>query len=302
MVHHFPFINLIFAKIALTGVTYNKRMMIIVAIICIFMFPLAILDKLYNLLTRKFVIGRVQITITTLCTLRCKDCCAMMPSYRSPKNMDYLDIIGDIYKLLDAVDCIYTFYIIGGEPFIHNDIAKIINKLLSSNKIKRINIVTNGTVILNKETIDIMKTKRVTVQISGYPQNVVPNISTFIKCLQENNIRYVYNSDQRWKYLGDKKFIERDSRAKREVFDLCYNTLCNTMINGKYSICSFAAAGIDLGIFPKNENEFVDIRELAKADIRGKLKQLFSLKYLSACDFCEGCTFSAKTIEPAEQI
>jgi organic radical activating enzyme len=301
-VHSFPFVNLIFAKIALTGIKYNKLMSVIASASCIFMFPVAILNNLYNTLAGKFVIGQVSISITTLCTLKCKECSTMMPLYKNPKNMDCMDIISDIDKLLDAVDCIYVFYVYGGEPFIHRDIAKIINKLLSSKKIKRVNIVTNGTIIPGKEATDIMKSKKLKVQISGYPQSVVPNVSVLIKYLKENNIYYVYNKSQKWKYLGDKKIIKRNPHEKREVFDLCYSTLCNTMIHGKFHICPVAAAGVDLGIFPERDNDFVNIRELSREDARKKLKELFSLRYISACDFCEGNTFLAKTIEVAEQI
>jgi len=299
---HFPYSQLIIAKIAIMGITFNKLMRMIAAVFFMFMFPVAIFDNIYNKLTRKFVIGRVQLTITTICTLRCKECSSMVPFFKSPKNMDYKDIVNDIDKLLEAVDYIYALYVYGGEPFVHVDIAKILDYLLSLKKVKKLIVITNGTIIPDKETTNIMKNRRLRVQVSGYPLNVVPNINKLLKHFKENDIHFTYSKSQKWISHGEKKFIERDLYMKRELFDLCTSKSCNTMINGKFYICPISANGMELGIFPEKENDFVDIRKLSKGETIKSLKQLFAQKYISACDFCEGNTFLAKTIEPAEQI
>jgi hypothetical protein len=200
------------------------------------------------------------------------------------------------------VDYIYAFQIAGGEPFIHKDIAIIINKLLSSKKIATINIVTNGDVIPGKDALAAMRDKRVKVQISGYPLSVVPNISEFIRTLDENNIRYAYSKNQKWKYLGDKSFKSRTNYEKKELFSLCLFALCNHMIDGKYHICPFSANGMNIGVFPEDENDFVDIRKLSVNDAKQKLRKVLELEYISACDYCEGNTFLSKTINAAEQI
>ena len=60
--------------------------------------------------------------------------------------------------------------VLGGEPFLNKDLDKIINKLLKSNKIQRIEVVTNGTIIPNnKELLNILSNSRVNISISKYP-------------------------------------------------------------------------------------------------------------------------------------
>jgi hypothetical protein len=74
------------------------------------------------------------------------------------------------------------------------------------------------------------------------------------------------------------------------------------MINGKYHICPYSAHGMELGVVPLNNNDFVNAREHNIADSRTELKQLFRKKHISACHYCEGNTFLSKTIKAAEQI
>jgi organic radical activating enzyme len=299
---NFPLLRVLIAKIALSGFKYNLPMYLVTVFLGVFLLPIAILHSTINTLCGKFVIGQISTIITTMCNLKCVQCLSMMPLYRHPLNMDLVSVLNDIDKLLEIVDYIYAFQISGGEPFLNKDIAVIIKRLLSSNKIATINIVTNGGVIPEKETLNAMKDKKVKVQISGYPQDLVPNISEFMKTLDNNNIKYAYSVNQKWKYLGDKSYKHREPVQRKEVFDLCVFTMCNHMINGKYHICSFSANGMNLGIIPQDSSDYVDIRELPILEARKELRCLLNKKYITACNYCEGNTFLSKTIPSAEQI
>ena len=302
VVLYFPFTRLLLAKVARSGVQYNYFMHIIIGIFGILMLPVAAVSSAYNKIRGRFVIGQVTMVITTRCNLKCKKCSSMMPLYEHPQDMMLVDVLSDIERFLEAVDHVYAYQLLGGEPFLNKDIAEIIKKLLSSKKISSINIVTNGGVLPKKDALLVMKDKRVKIQISGYPQNLVPNYPKFIKALDDNGIQYAYSKDQKWKDLGDKTFINRTPAQKKEVFSLCAFTLCNHLLNGRYYVCPVAADGMNVGILPEVKSDYVDIRDLSAQEAREKLKQLLKKRHMSTCDYCEGNTFLSKTIPAAEQL
>jgi len=298
---HFPLTRILLAKVGRSGVQYNRLMHLLTGFLGVLMLPVAAVSSLNNKVHDRFVIGQVTMVITTRCNLKCKKCSSMMPFYERPQDMALSDVLNDIDLFLKIVDHVYAFQLLGGEPFLNRDIAVIIERLLSSDKISTINIVTNGGILPREDALEAMKDKRVKVQISGYPQNLVPNFPKFVRLLDDSGIDYAYSKDQKWKDLGDKTFINRTEAQKREVFSLCAFTLCNHMINGRYYLCPVAADGMNVGIIPENRDDFVDLRELSTEDARGQMKQLLKKKYMSACDYCEGNTFLSQTIPAAEQ-
>jgi len=298
----FPLTRVLLAKVARSGVQYNTFMHLLTGFLGVLMLPVAIVSSLIDKIRGRFVIGQVTMVITTRCNLKCKKCSSMMPLYKHPQDMAMADILQDIDLFLGAVDHVYAYQLLGGEPFLHKDIAQAIRKLLSSDKVSTVNIVTNGGVVPKEEALAAMKDTRVKVQISGYPPELVPRLPQFLKALDDNGIKYAISKDQKWKDLGDKTFIERTPAQKKELFSLCAFTLCNHLINGRYYICPVAADGMNSGIIPECTDDYVDIRELSSQDAREQLKRLVKKDYISACDYCEGNTFLAKTIPAAEQI
>ena len=301
-VRTFPLLRVVLFKVALPGMKYDTPHIVTLTILCLLVFPIAVFHSLYNRITGKFIIDNVQTCITTLCTLKCKECVTMIPLYSKPQNMNCTNILSDIDKLLKIVDYIVTFGVSGGEPFLHGNLAEIVNKMLLSNKISYIGIATTGMVIPKKEIIDVLKNNRIKVIISGYPEKLVPNVSKFIKILRDNGINYGYSKNQKWKYYGDKNFKNRSIHENRELFSLCISSLCNVILDGKYYVCIFSVGGIDLGIIPQNEDDFVNIRELSVEEAKTKLLSFRRKKIFFCCNYCDGNTFLSKTIEPAEQI
>ena len=76
-----------------------------------------------------------------------------MQYYLTPKNSDIDLLFKSIDRLMDSVDSLYEFRVVGGEPFINKQIGKVINKLLQYETIKEIVIYTNATIIPKKVKI-----------------------------------------------------------------------------------------------------------------------------------------------------
>ena len=59
--------------------------------------------------------------------------------------------------------------ILGGEPLIHTELFKILNDISQIKNINKIQIVTNGTLLLNEKSLEIIrKNKKISVFIINY--------------------------------------------------------------------------------------------------------------------------------------
>lgn len=106
--------------------------------------------------------------VGTKCTLHCKDCCNLIP-YLQQKSFD-VDKIMDNLRYITKDITVEALQIQGGEPFTHKEIHKIIQGCAENKNINKIEIATNGTILPNKQTIDILKkySEKVVVRFSDY--------------------------------------------------------------------------------------------------------------------------------------
>ena len=182
-----------------------------------------------------------ELVLTTRCTLRCESCNNLMQYFNS-KNA-YTCSLQGISAALDAifsvVDSIGSVRIIGGEPLLFKDIAKVAQKLENEPKVKSFNIVTNGTIRLKDELLDALEhSKKSMVCISDYSKS--PNLTTklyqkeIIKSLESRQIAYhfVFNNEgDSWIEPGK---IYKRNRSKTDIirnFKSCLMPCVSVMSN-----------------------------------------------------------------------
>jgi len=301
-VKSFPLVRLLLSKIGLSGLNFNIPAMIIAAVGGGLLLPFALLFNLFYKLKGKLALGSCALIITTHCTLKCRNCSYMIPHYKHPKNMELPEILSDIDKLLSIADLIFAFYLAGGEPFIHKDIDVIINKIANSDKIKSLNITTNGTILPDQKVIHSLRNKKITVQISGYPKELVPNADKLMEILKSHKIRFTYSKDLIWKDNDAGVNKNRNTAQRKRVFEICVHSVCQHLINGEFHICPVSANLMNNGVMQKNENDFANIRDLSSKEARKKIKALLNCKEVAACSYCDGATIYTPTIPPAIQM
>ena len=244
-------------------------------------------------------------TITNICTLKCKECWHLIPKYLYYKNVklknySYEEIEPIIDNLLNSVDKINHFGLLGGEPLLNKDLPLIINKLVSSNKVKKIHIISNGTVKIGEELISFLQNKKIVFVISDYGKLSKQKNSLIEKCKQKK-IRYHIRKciKDGWINTGDPEVNLRRSLSElKDIFSNCRVRLCPLILNGKLYICPKTAHSIELGIYAPKGNEFVDLYEGIET-VREKIKKLQNLEYIYGCNYC--CGNNGKKIEPAVQ-
>ena len=72
-----------------------------------------------------------------------------MQYYESPKDSPDDILFRSIDKLMESIDTLDEFRAIGGDPFMNKELYKVINKLVSYEKCKKVIIYTNAKIIPN---------------------------------------------------------------------------------------------------------------------------------------------------------
>jgi len=243
----------------------------------------------------------LEIPITTKCSLRCKGCSNLIPCYNKQSDYDINTLIKSIKMFLECINNIVYVRLLGGEPFLSRNLYRVIKELLKSDKIQRIEVVTNGTIIPKElRLIKILRDSRIIVCISDYP--IVDN-NKLILFLKENNINYRLDKMKFWMDYGSPVKRNKSEKELIKQFHNCSN-ICKSLINGQLHLCPRSSHGVDLGIIKDNSDDYLDLldKNLTIMEKREKINKLFEKKYIIACDYCDFGTSKCKKIPVAEQL
>lgn len=214
-------------------------------------------------------------------------------------------IYDDIDKFFDAMDSVGTVTVMGGEPFMHPELSKIIKKMLTKTNFGLISIATSGTYPIKPEQLDGLDDKRVNVSFSNYEHA----ISEKQKEMMYRNIEMIKNAGisytvgvtiPEWSVpstlydLGD---TEEEMIAKKEK---CLQPpRCMQVKNGKMHPCDFGTAVYSLGI-ADYENNYVDIENSKSTEeLRDEIWKFIEQPYYRVCGHCTG--MQGLTDKAAEQ-
>lgn len=169
-------------------------------------FSLPIDQKTFDseILYKKITIPYMDFSITTLCSLSCKDCTEWIPYLKEKKIFSFDEIKKWLDNLFNNIEYVYFITILGGEPFLNPELYKIVKYLLylqSVGYIGYIRIVTNGTIVPKDNVIKLLSESDVLVNISGY-KNTGNNIKKLVEIFNQNNVKYFYANDFKWTDLG----------------------------------------------------------------------------------------------------
>lgn len=182
-----------------------------------------------------------ELVLTTRCSLRCESCNNLMQYFDSKNAYTYSfeGISATLDAIFAVVDSIGSVRIIGGEPLLFKDIAKVVRKLENEPKVKSFNLVTNGTIKFKDEILDALAdSKKSKVWISDYSKS--PNLTTklyqkeIIESLESRQIAYNFtlnNEGDSWIEPGK---IYKRNRSKADIirnFKSCLMGCVSVMSN-----------------------------------------------------------------------
>ena len=265
----------------------------------------------------KVFMRSVDIVVTEKCSMKCVDCSNLMQFFEKPVNYEIDDMVQAIELLCAYSDQIFEFRVIGGEPFMNKKVHKVIESLISEEKVKRIVIYTNGNIIPREYHIPCLKHEKVLMNITDYSRcgeevedEYTQKLSRFQRTTDEveqlcidNKIDYRRHPPENWTDCGRIENFNRTIEENQQVFEECCCKNLNTLSLNELHRCPFSAQITRLGVCDEKE-DYIDLTE--SSDLITKRDEisvfLDNKKSLKACDYCPGRPLHDPQIIPAIQI
>ena len=229
---------------------------------------------------KKLVIPYLELAVTERCSLNCKNCANLMQYYEKPEHYSFESLKDDVDALEIMTRKVMILQILGGEPLIYPQLFSILSYVCEKKFIKKIQLVTNGTVMPSSEITELLKNKKITVIMSDYG-DLSRKKTELISLFKKEKINYNLLEYSAWMDYGD---VKKHDYSKDDLFrsyNECAAAECKTLLKGKIFTCPRAAHLYNLGIL-SSEGEFIDI----KKDSLQKQKAFYNQKTVSACEMC----------------
>lgn len=248
----------------------------------------------------KAYILRADTVVSTKCTLNCMNCNMFIPYYKESQNVTFSEIRQNADLIFSNIDFIFSYILIGGEPFLNPEIGKIIDYIFKNyaKQIGRMEIVTNGTITLTEDTLKILKKYSVELSISDYTAEVKykEKLDEFIIDLDKNGIKYFLNKALSWCDFGFPKapFVFADGEETMTHMQNC-SPMFLGINDGRMYYCNVAWSAMKSKMFKSDKEQSFDLRAESEDSIEKKHQLLeYSLGnipngYLEFCKVCGGC-------------
>jgi organic radical activating enzyme len=255
----------------------------------------------------KINIPQLQFAVTTRCSLKCKQCNALIPDFNLNGgrhiNMSFEDFKQDIDLLRQNVNEIRRFMILGGEPLLNKELPDMIAYCAQCGAIKVIEIITNGTILPSASLLRIAKkhADKIYFHLSNYSTNEALakhlKYAEIINVLKENGIKHQMSMNLVWNREETLKLRGYSDAELKGMFDNCWLKRCMQVFNGKIYLCPRLASGYELGVVKPVEGEYIDLRNGAKT-LKQDIINFYEKDYFNACRYCVRID---EQVEPAIQ-
>lgn len=174
-----------------------------------------------------------EMSIVDFCNLNCKGCNHYSPIFKRVLP-DFTRRIEDVKKISSLFNRVVEFSLLGGEPFLNNNIMDYIiqvRKILPNTEIQ---IVTNGLLLphVQEAVYQCIRENRVTITISEYvpTTEIMDKITTL---LENNKVDYVIKASE-----FKKKFYKTLSLSESSIYPhACISKGCINICDGKVAKC-----------------------------------------------------------------
>lgn len=236
---------------------------------------------------RELIIERMDLVLTTKCSLRCEKCANLMQYYEKPYDVKLGVIYKSVEKLMKSIDLLNQIYVLGGEPFMYPELGEVISFLIEIDKIKEIIVVTNATISpSDTKLLGILRNKKVVIRISNYGE-LSKNIEQLVNVCKEYGVNYILEEKGFFYDTGNMKCRNRTDIELNKVFLDC-STQCRSLFRGELHYCPRSAHGTDLNLVPKEDGDYIDILSYEEEVPRKVIEDFMNRKnHVKACDYCD---------------
>ena len=245
------------------------------------------------------VLAKIDTVITSRCTLNCKNCNIFISHIDNPQDISLKDLKKNFDALFESVDFVYEYTLLGGEPFRHEKLADILEYMTGKygDRIGKINLISNGTVTPDKETIDILKKHSISIHISDYTQTVPykNKMNEVTNLFARNGIEHYVIPNNIWKDIVYPDLSYNAENPREHMITCGHST--HSVGDGKLYWCDPAYAAEKFLGYPSKKNDYLDLTENKKNNSKYEAS-LNILKYflgnvnddgyMSICEKCAG--------------
>lgn len=250
-----------------------------------------------------FVVNHVEMVITECCTLKCRDCANLMQYYNRPENMDIKALIEQFDRFISCIDILLDLRILGGEPFIVRNIDEVIRHYADNEKIKKITIYTNSTLVPGESILNSLRHPKVSVHMSNY-SGISRKVNELDEALNKYGVTHYIHLYEKWNDLGNCERRNTSIDAAKSIFSECVMARCLTFYRGKLYLCPRSAHGEKLGFFRNKREDLVDFTDdsYSREDKKEETARLINTRnYTTACFYCNGSNIRSKEVDAAVQ-
>ncbi|SFC94489.1 radical SAM protein [Butyrivibrio sp. YAB3001] len=247
---------------------------------------------------KKIYLLKTDISLTTRCTLNCKNCMQFLPYWDEVGENSLESIDENLECYFDCVDYLFDLDIVGGEPFLYSKLYDFV-ELIGRNyrdKIGYVGFITNGTIVPKDEVLELMSKYNFQVSITDYSQNITykHRIPELIKKLEQYGITYMRNINIDWFDFGfpEKKYCYDDKYAVTHMA-IC-NSIEHVLDNQRLYYCGLEWSAQKGKLFEDEEKAYIDLQRL-RGRTPEERKQILEMilgniegGYLEFCKYCGG--------------
>jgi organic radical activating enzyme len=247
------------------------------------------------------IVPQIIFILSNLCTLKCKHCSMLMPHFKEKWELEVADAMRYIANFLRGVDEVISFNLIGGEPLLYKELHLVIDFLQQNEKVKRILLTTNCTIIPSSENLAALKKSKVELFLSDY--GIINKMAQLVSVLEKENINFKIHSDQKWIIFGGTACRRKSPKVLDYEYTRCqFSQSCKALLKDKYFSCERAARMHMLGNVYDSGCDYVALSEEEPAEvIRTKIKDMVVRRTANACNHCDAAQADPGLIEAGEQ-
>jgi len=239
-------------------------------------------------------IYHVDMTVTTKCTFRCKNCNMFIPYYREQKDYGFEDLKRNVDLFFARIDYVAYFGLIGGETLLCPVLPELLEYISETyhDKFGRISFTTNGSVVPSGEVVEALRKYDVYLTISDYTKQI-PYKAQFEKLLdklRKGGVAYEIKYALEWCDFGfptqpfsyDEKQLEEHLR--------CCSPEWNGLNDGKFYYCNISWSAEESGHFRLQKEDYIVLEDIDEKD-KTACHAIVELSRgtSSFCRVCGGC-------------
>lgn len=213
-------------------------------------------------------VNMMVLHVTTRCTLKCKGCSYLTDYFRpfEQKDSDFDKLIHSFNVLMKNIDYVNILEIIGGEPFLYKKLGDLINYIINSeytNRIGKIVVITNGTVMPSEEMLESFeKSRHLTMIILSDYGRLSSKRFEIVSALNRHNCNYIAPKRTGW-YLANQPIVPNENISDNAIKEKCDKCVCTDggrlrVLENKVYSCHFMLFADACCAIPYDRRNYLD--------------------------------------------